>query len=234
MPRHYEDFAGKIVNGIIVKRFDPMSGGAGKHKRWLCECPACHKEFVCQSNHLKVREHGVCYECAASEKEDLTGMEYGLLTVDYMINPGKYQRLKCSCSCKCGSTNVIVQANHLKSGETISCGCALSSGEEYISYILSENGIEYEKQKMFPDLRSVKPLRCDFYLPNQNLVIEYNGKQHYKPVKLWGGESTLQEIQDRDRAKREYCIEHGIGFLVIRFDENIEESLIKNNVIMKR
>jgi very-short-patch-repair endonuclease len=28
----------------------------------------------------------------------------------------------------------------------------------------------------------------DFYLPDYNICIEYNGAQHYKPVKYWGGE----------------------------------------------
>jgi hypothetical protein len=32
------------------------------------------------------------------------------------------------------------------------------------------------------------PLKCDFYIKNFNLVIEYNGRQHYEPIKLWGGE----------------------------------------------
>lgn len=234
MPRHYEDFSGKTVNGVIIKSIVADSGGAGKHKRWICECPICHEDFICQSNHIKKRQIAGCQSCVRSMREDLTGRVFGHLTVKRMLPAKCNERSLCYCICDCGSSNVIVQANHLKSGETRSCGCVLSFPEEYIASLLAENNIEFEKQKSFPNLRYKNPLRFDFYLPNKNMVIEYNGEQHYRPVEYFGGEAALEIVKKRDMIKCDYCIENNIGLLIIRYDEDIKEILIKNNVIMKR
>ena len=234
MPRHYEDFTGKEINGIIVKKIVKDSGGAGKHKKWICECKLCKNEFIMQSNHLKDKTMLFCKECIQCAREDLTGCKFGNLTVDYMINPGKYKRSLCSCTCDCGATDIIVQANHLKSGEIKSCGCQLSRGEEQIAFLLTDNNVQYIKQATFPDLKYKKFLRFDFYLPELNLVIEYNGKQHYEPIDFFGGEEGFIKIQKRDKLKREYCEKYNINYLIIRYDEDIYESLIMNNIIMKR
>lgn len=234
MSRHYEDFTGQIINGMKVIKVDPNSGGAGKHKKWICECPLCLNYFSVQSNHLKEKKTGLCPECIKIQREDLTGKRFHHLIVNSMIYPGPYKRTLCSCTCDCGATNIIIQANHLKNDEIKSCGCLKSSGEENISKILTNNSVNFERQKTFPGLKYKNPLYCDFFLPDFNLVIEYNGEQHYKPVNFYGGEDNLKIIQLRDQIKKNYCIEHNINFLVIRFDENIEEALIKNNIIMKR
>jgi len=38
-------------------------------------------------------------------------------------------------------------------------------------------------------------------------------------------------VKGRDEVKRKYCEDNNINYLVIRYDENIEEVLIKNNII---
>ena len=53
MGRKYIDYTGEIINNVLIKGVDPDSGGAGKHKRWLCVCPYCNKIFTAQSNHIK-------------------------------------------------------------------------------------------------------------------------------------------------------------------------------------
>lgn len=146
----------------------------------------------------------------------------------------KNKRTLCSCTCDCGATNIIVQANHLKSGETKSCGCLKSYPEEQIATILTENNIVFEREKRFPNLRYKYKLRFDFYLPDMNLVIEYNGKQHYEFIDYYGDEEVFKTAQLRDKIKQEYCIKNNINYLVIRYDEDIEEILIANNIIMKR
>lgn len=233
MPRTYTDFTGQIINGIKVIEVDHNSGGAGRHKRWICECPVCFEKFTIQSNHLKEGNIKMCAKCSRIQREDLTGQKFNHLLVNKMINPGKYKRTICLCTCDCGQSNIMVETRHLKYGAVKSCGCLKSSGEEIIAKILRDNNIIFEKQKTFPGLRYKNPLHCDFYLPDFNLVIEYNGEQHYKPVKLWGGEEELQIIQLRDKIKKDYCLEHNINYLIIKYNENILEALIKNNIIKR-
>jgi len=234
MPRAYENLANKEINGLLVKEIVENSGGAGRHKKWLCECLKCHKEIICQSNHIKNRNNPFCDACSKETFEDLTGQKFYRLTVDHMIKTDKWKRTMCSCTCECGSTNVIVQANHLKFGDTKSCGCLKSYPEEQIAFLLTKNNIKFEREKKFEDLKYKNPLRYDFYLPELNLVIEYNGEQHYKAIEYYGGEENLRVSQLRDEIKKQYCIDNNISYLTIRFDENIENVLIANNIIMKR
>jgi protein-arginine kinase activator protein McsA len=44
-------------------------------------------------------------------------------------------------------------------------------------------------------------LPFDFYLPNLNTCIEYDGEQHYKPISTFGGEEGLRKQQLRDKIK---------------------------------
>ena len=54
-------------------------------------------------------------------------------------------------------------------------------GEELIRIILKDLGLKFQQQKTFEGLRSRSLLRCDFYLFEKNLVIEYNGI-HYLEI----------------------------------------------------
>ena len=105
--------------------------------------------------------------------------------------------------------------------------CKESRGERLVAKELDMRNIKYESQKRFPGLRNKLPLAFDFYLPDKNIVIEYNGQQHYVAVKLWGGVEQLNKTQERDKIKRDYCLKNGIQLIEIKYDENIEEKLTK-------
>lgn len=68
-------------------------------------------------------------------------------------------------------------------------------------------------------------LSYDFYLPNYNLLIEYQGEQHKKVVDYFGGESGLKVRQEHDYRKKQYAKEHNIQLLEIWYNENIEQKL---------
>jgi len=102
-----------------------------------------------------------------------------------------------------------------------------SLGEDRIRNFLDECGIKYQEQKAFDNLKNKKPLRCDFYLEDYNLVIEYQGVQHYKAISFFGGEKSLLSQQNCDNIKRDYFKEMNISLLEIPYYdfENIEEML---------
>lgn len=39
----------------------------------------------------------------------------------------------------------------------------------------------------YNECRLIYPLVFDFYLPDYNICIEYDGIQHFKPIEKWGG-----------------------------------------------
>ena len=59
------------------------------------------------------------------------------------------------------------------------------------------------------------------------ILIEYNGKQHYKPVEYFGGEESFKVQVIKDNIKREYCLSKGIRLIEIDYKSfaNIESIL---------
>ena len=105
--------------------------------------------------------------------------------------------------------------------------CSYSKGELEVSNYLKKHKIEYIPQFIFDDLSFERKLRCDFYLNVRNIVIEFNGEQHYKSNSFFGGEEGLKKVQESDKLKEDYCKKNNIGFEVIRFDEDVTERLNK-------
>ena len=99
--------------------------------------------------------------------------------------------------------------------------CSSSKGEKQIRNYCLDNYLDFEEQKTFEGLKSKSKLKCDFYFEELNLVIEYNGIQHYKPIEVFGGEKALKRGKELDKIKLEYCIKNNINFEVIKYDEDI-------------
>lgn len=95
--------------------------------------------------------------------------------------------------------------------------CCQSRGEAEISRILNKYNIDYISQHKFPNLKCEGYLKLDFYIPSLNLVIEYDGIQHFYPVEHFGGEKEFKERQKRDELKNTYCKENRINILRIPY-----------------
>jgi hypothetical protein len=99
--------------------------------------------------------------------------------------------------------------------------CKSSKGEITIRKYLEDKNIVFIPQKTFSDCKYKNKLSFDFYLPSYNLCIEYQGKQHYEPIKAWGGKDTLKLTQLRDAIKKKYCDNNGINYLDIPYYKDI-------------
>jgi len=77
--------------------------------------------------------------------------------------------------------------------------CAGSKNEKEIERVLNKFGIEHEREYGIKDYK----YKYDFYLNRLNIFIEYNGNQHYIPIKAWGGNDLLKEVQTNDAQKAE-------------------------------
>ena len=114
-----------------------------------------------------------------------------------------------------------------------SANLAESHGERKIRLWLEENNINYIKEYSFPDLVSEdtkKPLRFDFYLPELNTVIEFDGIQHFEPVEIFGGEEAYQKLKRNDELKNRYTSQNNIK--LIRINYNMSDSEI-NDILRK-
>lgn len=123
---------------------------------------------------------------------------------------------------------------HLSGTMCPKCSNGMSRGERQIQKLLEEKGIEYEFNKTFPGLHGRTKnaaLRYDFYLPSYNLLIEYDGEHHFKPVRTKGRLTTKQAIERHevtkinDKKKNRYAIKNGIELLRIKYNQDINDVL---------
>jgi hypothetical protein len=106
--------------------------------------------------------------------------------------------------------------------------CCSSKGETIIRNLLEVNNIYFEEQFQFVDCVYKKELKFDFYLPEYNTCIEYDGKQHFEPIKHFGGVSEYNKTKKRDIIKNKYCDLNNINLIRIPYYDinNIEKYLI--------
>ena len=111
--------------------------------------------------------------------------------------------------------------------------CNKSRGEKDIALWLSNHAVRYEQQKAFDDCKDIKPLPFDFYLPDYNYCIEYDGEQHYRPIDYFGGEDSFKKTVMHDNIKNDYCKNNDIKLLRIPYYANVKKELLSlyNSII---
>ena len=112
-----------------------------------------------------------------------------------------------------------------------------SRGEVKIHEILTEAGLRFEEEYIFPGLCSNngRPLRFDFVIFDDDnkvdFIIEYQGKQHYEPSAKFGGKRGFYQQQYNDNKKRRFCALRGYNLIEIPY---VEENLISYDYIMNK
>lgn len=112
--------------------------------------------------------------------------------------------------------------------------CKESLGEKEIRLFLEENKIEYVREKTFENCKDLKPLKFDFYLPNKNWLIEFDGIQHYESIDYFGGTSGLINNKKRDKIKNSFMMKHGMKLLRLPYvllNENEIQETLKHYII---
>lgn len=95
-------------------------------------------------------------------------------------------------------------------------GCPICGSKNNITEIrffesLKQEFGEVEYQKTFPFLHDKSGVqKIDFYIPKYNVGVELNGRQHYVPIDLWGGEDAFNLTRMRDISKYNKCKYNGI------------------------
>lgn len=109
-----------------------------------------------------------------------------------------------------------------------------SKGEQYIEKYLKRNNINFEPQKIFKGCVDKRSLMFDFYIPEKNMLIEFDGPQHYEAVEWFGGEPAFKQQQKRDAIKNEYAQNNNIKLIRITYDKYINNELkdTLNNIFL--
>lgn len=234
-------------NILFVKR---LRKNDGKYRDWigLFKCPYCEEGYFETgiSNVVK----GVTKSCGCFHRKqaaingkkrfkDITGQHFGFLTAVKPMpkdNPNEAYTWECICNSPYHTEPQICYAkvDLLLKGHIKSCGCLTgknlykthSMGEDKISDALNILKIRYIQEYIFKDCINPdtnQPLRFDFYLPDYNCCIEYDGEQHFsyseKSSKSFFDKKNFQKIVYRDSIKNDYCRSHNIRLIRIPYTQ---------------
>lgn len=123
---------------------------------------------------------------------------------------------------ECGRVYSGRVSNHLNGQGCMRCKSS-SFGEDRIRDYLKLNQVEAIEQYRIEGY----PYRYDFYIPEINVLVEYDGQQHFKPVEFFGGVKALRETKRRDRLKNKIASRYGYTLIRLNYKQfdNIEVCL---------
>jgi len=199
-------------------------------------CPKHGFFEVHARNHLR----GV--ECAKCERERLSSSQRKTTTeflqkanethcgyYDYSLVKYVNAKTKVQIICpKHGSFNQTPRQHIQGTGCPI---CKESKGERAIRLFLETNKINFISQYKFDNCKNIRPLPFDFYLPDFNICIEYQGEQHYINKNFFGGEVKLKYVQSNDNTKKQYCLQNNIKLYTIPYTNFKEIEILLQNYL---
>lgn len=224
----YKDLIGQKINNWTVLEIKNINQIC--YASCLCNCGTVKNVRVYNLINGYSRDCGCGRKKKLSETKsvNIVGQRFGKLTaVEKLSQSDKFNRVLYRCKCDCGN-EVIVSSSSLTTGKTNSCGCLLSYYNMYIDKLLDSMNVEHQSEYTV-NINGHK-FRFDFYLPEYNMMIEYDGQQHYVPVNF--GQNNIDDIKRKfeitkqyDQLKNNYCKENNINLLRIPYWEkkNIKE-----------
>lgn len=143
---------------------------------------------------------------------------------------GQNHKIKVQCK-KCNS--IFFQFAYAHYNKKQGCGkCIVSKGETEIMSFLDSKNIKYIREHKIDGMKYKQPLRLDFYLPDYNIAIEYDGILHTKSTNYFGGDNHLLLTQQRDKIKNDFCKKHKISLIRISYKERHNIPTILNHFLI--
>lgn len=231
------DLTGKQFNRLTVIKEDPVRANDGRIK-WICQCDCGNIKSISGSS----LRRGLAQSCGCLQKErtkianlgnkhgqnnaiDLTGQLKGqLLPIKRLDTKARNNSWEWLCQCTCGRT-CISNTTDLNSGRKTRCNyCSdhaiISKGEQTIKTLLKNNDIYFVQQKTFENCihpLTNKQLRFDFFIVDQNYLIEFDGEQHYKLSQTSKWYNKCKTLSLRDEYKNEWCLKNNIPLIRIPY-----------------
>lgn len=184
----------------------------------------CHKKdkygqehgiFAIRPNSLLAKECN-CPKCSnrykRTKEEFIEEMKYRQLDrYEYLDIPEKPRArdkisIKCKKCCTIFSSKIC---DHLRGH---GCPyCKRSKLELCIESLLKRHNIKFEPQCSSFEWLGLQSF--DFYLPDYNIAIECQGRQHFETVEAFGGQKNFEKTIRRDLIKKQLCKEHNVKLI---------------------
>lgn len=232
--------------GTLKVLYKTKSEKIGKTTKsiWVCQCQNCNNIIKRRADYLYQNRIQSCGCLNFPGPIDIKNKKYGKLTAIRLDHYDENNGYIWECQCECGNKCYVSYSN-LNTNKILICplcsrrkamiklGKNGSKGSNKIKQILEDNNIKYELEKGFPDLKDKNFLFYDFYLPKYNILIEYDGQQHFNQgseTSMMSNEKKYKEILLHDKIKNEYAIKNNI--LLIRIPYYDIDNIQINDLIM--
>ena len=198
------------------------------------ECLICEYRWFALPDNLLNLKNG-CPRCGKRLK--LTNEEFVKRVKDIFIDSivpleeYKGHDEKISFLCKECNLTWYAKANNILNKKGCP-NCKRSKGELKISNILDKNNVNYIQQYKDERCKNIYCLPFDFYLPEYNIFIEYDGIQHFESCTFGGifreeAQEKFKSCIERDKIKTKFCKENNINLVRIPyFDYDKIEDII--------
>lgn len=197
------------IHGAHTMRINNFINGKG--------CPDCGRDAIKEKNKL-----------SSDEVEQRIRNVGGVLLNknDYVNYAEKNLLIKCP---ECGEPFLTSFRNFIQHGGQVceNCLSTESLGERKIRHYLENHGIVFKQEYWFENCRDINPLPFDFYLPDLNMVCEFDGRQHYGETNYFT--YSFNDTKKHDQIKEQFCKDNNIYILRIPYwnVDNIDKILDK-------
>jgi very-short-patch-repair endonuclease len=211
-----------LTNGKISL----ISSFTNTHSEAKFKCNICNKEFITEphtliqnvkTNKNPEKSFGCPY---CSGKYQMTNEEFvnkiKELDDSYeLLEPfeNMHKKVKAFHN-KCNKEYWIYPENFIHKGERCPCETNHINSKMvlFIEECLNKFNIKFEREKKYNNLKGkINYLPFDFYLNEYDLLIEFDGQQHFDKNCFYG--ERFSEIVKNDRLKNNYCIKESISLL---------------------
>lgn len=227
----------------LVTQLHPNIMVLDKYKKYdervKCRCLVCNTEWEVRAGSLIAKRLRGCPTCGRKSARDSRSkskeqfIEDLKKVNDKLVVEGEYVNTHTLIDVRCTIHNVVfsrMPCNLLN--KTATCPmCAKGNWktEKLVGNVLKELNITAQPQHKFPGCKGQrKHLLFDYYLPDYNVAIEYDGEQHYYPIDYFGGEKGFKRRKEYDKIKTNYCLENDIRLIRVPYykKDNLKEYLI--------
>lgn len=162
-----------------------------------------------------------CAECNKIHTEEFIEKAKEVHGNKYDYSKVKYENTRTKICIICPEHGEFWQTpnKHLQGNGCPQCACKNNKSELKLKQYLERNInttiiYQYKNHNLLGNFMSL-----DFYIPEYNIAIEYQGRQHFISISRFGGAEEFNKTTERDKIKFEKCKTNGIEIVYFTYDK---------------
>lgn len=236
----------KLTNNTFIQKAQQIHGNKFDYSLVEYKSSNIKVKIICSihgifeqqpSNHLQGKKCNFCAKNTKKNIEDFILEAKKIHNDKYNYDLSNYIDAKTKIVIVCSKHGAFNQRPNAHLSGKGCQSCQESHGERKIKIFLNKNNINFITQHKFINCINPftnKKLPFDFYLPDYNICIEYDGEQHFKLTNHSKTFNDLKNIKSRDKIKTNFCLTNNIklfriSYINLKKIENILTKILFNS-----